>query len=75
MDQDYITLTCVTTTPGVTRYTFFKNNQTLPTTGNTHTYTIAQAPLKTENGDYTCIAYFENVASDESEVFTLIGKK
>ena len=74
MDQDYITLTCITSTPGVTKYKFFKNNQSLHTTGNMNTYTIAQADLSKYNGNYSCVAYFENVASEESQIFPFIGK-
>ena len=74
VDQSYVTLTCVTLTTGVTGYKFFKDKKPLSTNGNTNTYIIAQAPLKSDNGNYTCIAYFENVPSEESQNFSLIGE-
>ena len=75
-EGDSIVLTCTSATAGVTSYHFFKQgNRTaffVASVGNSHT--IAPAVLDTDNANYTCMAYIDNVASDGSLPFALQGK-
>lgn len=64
-DGDYITLTCNTTTTGITSY-LFKRDQTLVANTTVNTHKIAHATLGTYEGRYTCIAFIDTVPSNVS---------
>ena len=74
-EGDIITLTCVTSTSGVTSYKFYLNDTELPSNGHINTYTIPSASLGSgKDGDYTCAAYFESVSSDSSTALSILGQ-
>ena len=74
-EGDSITLTCVTSTSGVTSYKFYLNGTDLTSNGNINTYTIPSASLGSgEDGNYTCVAYFESVPSENSTALSLFGR-
>ena len=73
VEGDLITLKCETATKEATRYKFYKDTVQL-TSATMNTFTIPKASLDSDNGKYTCIAYFENVPSKQSTAFSLLGK-
>ena len=66
-DGAAIDLTCMTTTTGISIYEF-KRGTTLVAKTSSATYTIPSAIIGSHNGDYTCIAYIDTVASDPSNI-------
>ena len=74
-EGDSITLTCVTSTSGVTSYKFYLNGTELPSSGYINTYTIPSASLGSgKDGKYTCAAYFESVPSNKSTDLSIFGQ-
>lgn len=69
-DGDYITLTCNTTTTGITSY-LFKRDQTLVANTTVNTHKIAHATLGTYEGQYTCVAFIDTVPSIVSNVIAI----
>ena len=69
-DGDNVVLTCTTTTVGITAYLFKKGVNTLANSASS-TYTISAAAIDANDGTYTCIAYVETVASDESATYSV----
>ena len=65
VDGESITLTCTSSTAGVTSYVWKQDGSTL--SGQTsQTYTIAASAIGSDEGSYTCLAYVDTVASDPS---------
>ena len=69
-DGDKIVLTCTTTTPGVTSYEFRYNGSMIVNSASS-IYEIAIATYPLDEGSYSCIAYLDGVASEESAPYTL----
>ena len=70
-----VTLTCASSTEGVTDFKFFQGQSSLTATGTGNTYTISNATDVRPNGvQYTCQAIIDSVPSDHSSVLALNGK-
>ena len=65
-DGDDIVLTCSSTSSDITSYEFFKDGTSLAAAASSNEYTISAATIDTHDGDYTCIASIDTVASDAS---------
>lgn len=65
-DGDSITLTCNTTTTGVTNYEFRKGSQVVANQ-LLNTHTIDPATIDAHDGNYSCIAFVDSVASPPSD--------
>ena len=71
---DSITLTCASSTEGITNYKFFKGTSMLTATSNGNTYTINNATeVKTGGVQYSCQAFMDSVPSDRSAELKLKG--
>ena len=72
-DGDVITLTCSSTTSGVTKYEFLKENVVIHSGPNAFRV-IGPAVIGTDDKSYTCIAYIDNIASDTSDPHVISRK-
>ena len=64
-DGDAITLTCATTSTGITQYEFLLDGSSVSASAS-DTLAIGAATIGTNDGSYTCIASIDTVASDPS---------
>ena len=71
---DSITLTCASTTQGVDRYQFYKDQTALTSTGTSNTFTISSARIETPVARYHCQAFIGSVVSEDSNELSLNGK-
>ena len=69
-DMDDIVLTCNTTTSGITSYEFTHLGVSL-VNKSSNTHEIPMALIDTNDGSYTCRAFYGSVASEQSSVFNL----
>ena len=70
VDGDSVTLSCQTTSSGVTQYEFRRNGFSL-TTSVINTLVISTATIGVDDGSYTCITYINDILSDESNAYFL----
>ena len=70
---DDITLTCTTSTAGITNYEYLRNGQNVATT-RLSTYKIANAAVGTHDGRYSCRAIVNTISSDPSNEIIVSGK-
>ena len=70
-DGESISLTCTTATTGVSSYEF-KRGTTSLVNGAYNVYNIPTATIDADDDDYLCIAYIDTVASDVSNVITVL---
>ena len=73
-DGESLTLTCTSTTAGITKYQFNKDGVTLPSFGTGQTYTIHSLNLTSFDGTYNCVAYIDSVKSAASDGVPLKGQ-
>ena len=65
-------MTCGTTSTGVNTYEFKKNGTSISRLNSSSaTYTMTAATIGRDDGNYTCVAKIDTVASDESDIFQL----
>ena len=72
-DGENITLTCTTSTLGVTTYEFMLDSSSL-VNGPNNTYSISSATINSDDGNYSCIAYIDTVASNISNILEVLCK-
>jgi len=70
-DGDDVILTCTTPTTGITEYAFKKGDIMIERYAFNTKY-IVEALIGRHDGTYTCIAYVDGVASDESSAYAVI---
>ena len=72
---DSVTLTCSSSTEGVTSYRFFKNSAPLTPTGTGNTFTIVNATEIIPGGvNYSCKAFIDSVSSEASKNLNVLGR-
>ena len=73
-EGDYLELICITKTDGMTSYKFYKDGNHINSTGNSNRYTIGEAPLGVQDGNYSCVALINSVTSNISSDLAVTGK-